>query len=211
MSLLLFLLAASLIALSPGPGIFYVAARTLAGGRAEGLVSSVGTGIGGLVHVLAGAVGVSALVMASAEAFTILKIAGALYLVWLGLKTVRESGNLQPTQVTRSGANRAFRDGIVVEALNPKTAAFFLAFLPQFVDPVNGPAAGPVWLQFAALGTISVVLNTAVDVGVVFLAVRARTLATSRPSLLRRLRQGSGVAIAGLGVALLFARRPAAV
>lgn len=206
MSFLLFLLAASLIALSPGPGIFYVAARTLAGGRGEGLASSVGTGIGGLVHVLAGAVGVSALVMASAEAFALLKIAGALYLVWLGIKTFREGGGLQPAHVARSGTARAFREGIVVEALNPKTAAFFLAFLPQFVDP----ASGPVWLQFVALGTISVVLNTAVDVGVVFLAVRARALATSRPSLLRRLRQGSGLAIAGLGVALLFARRPGA-
>jgi threonine/homoserine/homoserine lactone efflux protein len=205
MSFLLFLLAASLIALSPGPGIFYVAARTLAGGRGEGLASSVGTGIGGLVHVLAGAVGVSALVMASAEAFALLKIAGALYLVWLGIKAFREGGGLQPANVARSGAARAFREGIVVEALNPKTAAFFLAFLPQFVDP----ASGPVWLQFVAFGTISVVLNTAVDVGVVFLAVRARTLATSRPSLLRRLRRGSGLAIAGLGVALLFARRPA--
>ena len=206
MSFLLFLLAASLIALSPGPGLFYVAARTLAGGRSEGLASSVGTGIGGLVHVFAGAVGVSALVLASAEAFTLLKFAGALYLVWLGLKTLRESGRLQPASVARSGAARAFREGIVVEALNPKTAAFFLAFLPQFVDP----SSGPVWLQFVALGTVSVVLNTAVDVGVVFLAVRARTLATSRPALLHRLRQGSGLAIAGLGVALLFARRPAA-
>lgn len=205
MSFLLFLLAASLIALSPGPGIFYGAARTLAGGRAEGLASSVGTGIGGLVHVLSGAVGVSALVMASAEAFTILKIAGALYLVWLGIKTIREGGSLQPATMARSGAARAFREGIVVEALNPKTAAFFLAFLPQFVDP----AAGPVWLQFVVLGTISVVLNTAVDFGVVFLAARARTLATSRPLLLRRLRQGSGAMIATLGVALLFARRPA--
>lgn len=206
MSFLFFLLAASLIALSPGPGLFYVAARTLAGGRSEGLASSVGTGIGGLVHVFAGAVGVSALVLASAEAFTLLKFAGALYLVWLGLKTLRESGRLQPASVARSGAARAFREGIVVEALNPKTAAFFLAFLPQFVDP----SSGPVWLQFVALGTISVVLNTTVDVGVVFLAVRARTLATSRPALLRRLRQGSGLAIAGLGVVLLFARRPAA-
>ncbi len=205
MSFLLFLLAASLIALSPGPGIFYVAARTLAGGRAEGLASSVGTGIGGLVHVLAGAIGVSALVMASAEAFTLLKIAGALYLVWLGIKTIRQGGDsLHPATVARSGAARAFREGIVVEALNPKTAAFFLAFLPQFVDP----ATGAVWLQFVALGTISVVLNTAVDFGVVFLAVRARTLATSRPSLLHYLRQGSGAMIAALGVALLFARRP---
>src|SRR6478752_5837457 len=153
-----------------GPGILYVAARTIAGGRGEGLASSLGTAIGGLVHVLAGAVGVSALVMASAEAFTLLKLAGALYLVWLGWKTMREARTPLPPDAPSVGNRRAFRDGILVEALNPKTAAFFLAFLPQFVDP-----SGTVWLQFAALGLISVTLNTAVDVAVVLAASRARS------------------------------------
>ena len=207
MTLLLFLAAASIIALSPGPGIFYVAARTLAEGRRAGLASSVGTGLGGLVHVAAGAVGVSALIMASAEAFAFLKIAGAVYLVWLGLKTARAARvDVGPT-VRGGGVGRAFRDGVMVEALNPKTAAFFLAFLPQFVDP----AAGPVWLQFLGLGVVSVSLNTAVDVVVVMMAARARTAALARPSLLRRLRTGAGLAIAGLGLSLLFARRPAAL
>ena len=136
MTFLLFLAAASIIALSPGPGILYVAARTLAGGRGEGLASSLGTAIGGLVHVLAGAIGVSALVMASAEAFTLLKLAGALYLVWLGIKTMARGARVAAVGRAPSVGNpRAFRDGIIVEALNPKTAAFFLAFLPQFVDP----------------------------------------------------------------------------
>jgi len=206
-NLALFSAAALAIAVSPGPGIFYVAARTLAGGRGEGLASSFGTGLGGLVHVAAGAVGVSALVMASAEAFTLLKIAGALYLVWLGIKAIREARQPFETKVTTTGAAKAFREGIVVEALNPKTAAFFLAFLPQFVDP----AAGPVWLQFLLLGLISVVLNTAVDVVVALLASRARSIAVGRPTLLRRLRTGAGGAIAALGVALLFARRPASI
>ncbi len=205
MTFLLFLAAASIIALSPGPGIFYVAARTLAGGRGEGLASSFGTGIGGLVHVIAGAVGISALVMASAEGFTLLKIAGALYLVWLGIKTVREARVDVPAAMPAVGTMRAFREGIVVEALNPKTAAFFLAFLPQFVDP----AASAVWLQFVGLGLVSVILNTAVDVLVVLAASRARTVALSRPTLLRRLRTGSGLVIASLGLGLLFARRPA--
>src|SRR5919108_299152 len=88
----LFLSAAGVLALMPGPGIFYVAARTLAGGRGEGLASSFGTGLGGFVHIVAGAIGVSAIVMASAEAFTALKIVGALYLVYLGIKTWREAG-----------------------------------------------------------------------------------------------------------------------
>jgi len=206
-NLALFSAAALAIAVSPGPGIFYVAARTLAGGRGEGLASSFGTGLGGLVHVAAGAVGVSALVMASAEAFTILKFAGALYLVWLGIKAIREARQPFEAKVTTTGAARAFREGIVVEALNPKTAAFFLAFLPQFVDP----AAGPVWLQFLLLGLISVVLNTAVDMVVALLASRARSIAVGRPTLLRRLRTGAGGAIAALGIALLFARRPASL
>jgi threonine/homoserine/homoserine lactone efflux protein len=204
MSFLLFLAAASIIALSPGPGIFYVAARTIAGGRGEGLASSFGTAIGGLVHVAAGAAGVSALVLASAEAFTLLKIAGALYLVWLGLKTLREAQVAFPAGGATVGSARAFRDGIVVEAFNPKTAAFFLAFLPQFVDP-----NGTVWLQFLLLGLVSVALNTAVDVVVVFAAARARTLALGRPAVLRWLRSGAGLVIASLGVGLLLSRRPA--
>jgi threonine/homoserine/homoserine lactone efflux protein len=205
MTFLFFLSAASLIALSPGPGIFYVAARTLAGGRSEGLASSLGTAVGGLFHVAAGAVGVSALVMASAEAFAVLKIAGALYLVWLGIKSVREARLDMPMPAARVGAGRAFREGIVVEALNPKTAAFFLAFLPQFVDP----SAGTVWLQFLGLGLVSVTLNTAVDVAVVVAAARARSVALGRPTLLRRLRTGAGLVIASLGIGLLLARRPA--
>lgn len=206
-TLALFFATALAIAISPGPGILYVAARTLAGGRSEGLASSFGTGLGGLVHVAAGAVGVSALVMASAEAFTLLKLAGAVYLVWLGIKAIREARRpFEATPVT-TGTARAFREGIVVEALNPKTAAFFLAFLPQFVDP----AAGPVWLQFLLLGLISVTLNTAVDVVVALLASRARSMAVGRPALLRRLRTAAGGLIATLGLALLFARRPASL
>ena len=204
MTFLLFLAAASIIALSPGPGILYVAARTIAGGRGEGLASSLGTAIGGLVHVLAGAVGVSALVMASAEAFTLLKLAGALYLIWLGVKTMREARTVLPSDAPSVGNRRAFRDGILVEALNPKTAAFFLAFLPQFVDP-----SGTVWLQFAALGLTSVTLNTAVDVAVVLAASRARGFVLGRPAFVGRLRTGAGMMIAGLGLSLLLTRRPA--
>ncbi len=206
-TLALFFATALAIAISPGPGILYVAARTLAGGRGEGLASSFGTGLGGLFHVAAGAIGVSALVMASAEAFTTLKLAGVLYLVWIGITTIREARLPSEVKAVTTGAARAFREGIVVEALNPKTAAFFLAFLPQFVDP----AAGPIWLQFVVLGLISVVLNTAVDVIVAMLASRARSIAIGRPTMLRRLRTAAGGVIAALGLALLFARRPASL
>ncbi len=202
-TLLAFTLAALLIALTPGPGIFYVAARTLAGGRGEGLASSFGTGLGGLVHVVAGAMGVSAVVMASAEVFTAVKLVGAAYLIWLGVRTYREAGVGGFDAAPPSGVRRAFRDGVVVEACNPKTAAFFLAFIPQFVDP----ARGDVWLQFALLGAMSVALNTGVDVVVAFGAARARDGLASRPGLVRRLRQASGVFICGLGATLAVARR----
>ncbi len=201
--LALFLAAALVVALTPGPGILYVAARTMAGGKGEGFASTLGTGIGGLVHVAAGAAGVSALVLASAEAFAILKFAGAVYLVWLGVKTMRAADFAAP-EVAATGVAKAFREGVVVEALNPKTAAFFLAFLPQFVDV----EAGGVARQFAALGAVSVFLNTAVDFAVVFAADRARAALVGRAHAMRRVRQASGAAICGLGVLLAFARRP---
>lgn len=198
----LFLAAAAVVAVTPGPGIFYIVARTLAGGRTEGLASSVGLGLGGFVHVLAGAIGISALMMASAEAFTVLKIAGAFYLIWLGIKTWREARVAAPTEVRTTGAGRALREGIVVEALNPKTAAFFLAFIPQFVDTsVN------VALQFVVLGTISVALNTAVDLIVTRWAAKARDGLAGRPTFIARTRQTSGAVMCGLGAALLIARR----
>jgi threonine/homoserine/homoserine lactone efflux protein len=201
---LLFLAAALVVAITPGPGIFYIVARTLAGGRTEGLASSVGLGLGGLVHVFGGAFGISALVMASAEAFTLLKIAGALYLIWLGLNTWRGARIVEPAEVQTTGVRRAFREGIVVEALNPKTAAFFLAFIPQFVDPSANVAA-----QFIVLGLISVALNTSADLVVTYWAARARAGFARRPTFLTRMRQASGAIMCGLGATLLLARRAA--
>src|SRR5258705_11229900 len=200
----LFLLAALIVAAVPGPGIFYVAARTLSGGKRAGIASTFGTALGGLVHVIAGAVGVSALILASAELFTALKFAGALYLVWLGVKTFREARKWLPQQASTIGDERAFREGVLVEALNPKTAAFFLAFIPQFLEP----AAGYPALQFMTLGLISVTLNTFADVIVVVAASTARTNLVRRPRLVQRLRQGSGLFMAGVGGSLGCARRP---
>jgi threonine/homoserine/homoserine lactone efflux protein len=204
-NLWLFLLAALFIAAIPGPGIFYVAARTLSGGRQAGIVSTFGTALGGLVHVVAGGLGVSAVILASAQLFTVLKLVGAIYLVWLGIRTFREAGDMPAEQISPTGAKRAFREGALIEALNPKTAAFFLAFIPQFLDP----AAGHPGLQFMALGLISVALNTFADVIVVALASTARVHLLRRPIFVKRLRQGSGLFIAGLGLSLAVARRPA--
>ena len=209
--LALFLAAALVLAVTPGPGIFYVAARALSGGRAEGVASSLGTGLGGTVHVLAGSLGVSAIVLASAELFTALKLLGAAYLVWIGLRTVRAARRDAPATlggdaaVSPVGARRAFREGAVVEALNPKTAAFFLALVPQFVDPT----AADVCLQFALLVLVSVVLNTLADVAVALAAAGVRAGAAARPGLVRRLREASGGAMIALGLGLALARRPA--
>ncbi len=125
--------------------------------------------------------------------------------MWLGFKTFCEARDLLPQRVIAVGTQRAFREGVLVEALNPKTAAFFLAFIPQFLEPAGSYPA----LQFMALGLISVALNTLVDIIVVMMAATARAGLTQRPNLLQRLRQGSGLFIAGLGVSLALARRPA--
>lgn len=194
-----------------GPGIFYVAARTLAGGRGEGIASSFGTGLGGMVHVLAGSLGVSAIVLASAELFTALKLIGAVYLVWLGFRTFQAARRDAKTMLEGGapapalGAARAFREGVLVEALNPKTAAFFLAFIPQFVNLSGGHVA----LQFMILGFISVTLNTLADVVVAFAASRIRAGATGRSGVIRRLREASGGAMVALGMGLAIAKRPA--
>src|SRR5882724_4567658 len=176
-NLSLFLLAAIIIAAVPGPGIFYVAARTLSGGRQAGMASTFGTALGGLVHVVAGGLGVSAIILASAELFTGLKLIGALYLVWLGIRTLRDAGNAPPEETIPAGGKRAFREGVAVEALNPKTAAFFLALIPQFLEP----AAGHPAFQFMALGLISVALNTFVDLIVVLVASATRDHLVRRP------------------------------
>ena len=115
----LFLAAACLIAAVPGPGIFYVAARTLSEGRGSGFASTAGTALGGLVHVVAGGLGISAIILASAELFAAVKFVGALYLVWLGIKTFRSAGRALSLESEPIGDKRAFRDGVLVEALNP--------------------------------------------------------------------------------------------
>lgn len=210
--LALYVAAAFVLAVTPGPGILYVAARTLAGGRAEGVASSFGTGAGGMVHVLAGSLGVSAVVLASAELFTALKLIGAAYLVWIGLRTIQSARGDASTDLDGEpaappiGPRRAFREGVLVEALNPKTAAFFLAFVPQFVDPAGSHVA----LQFVMLGSVSVALNTLADIAVAFAAGGIREGAAARPALIRRLREASGAAMIALGIGLVLARRPAA-
>ena len=155
-----FLIAAFVLAITPGPGIAYVVARTVSGGRKEGLASCLGTGLGGLIHVMASALGVSLIIAQSAFAFSLVKYVGAAYLFYLGLRLLL-SKNAAPIlgDMPPQGARRAFFEGIAVEALNVKTALFFLAFLPQFTHPNE-----PLMPQLVLLGSICVLLNTWVDV-----------------------------------------------
>jgi threonine/homoserine/homoserine lactone efflux protein len=204
--LYLFLAAALALAVVPGPGMLYVVGRTWSAGRADGLASSLGTMAGGFVHVVACVVGVSALVMASAAAFSALKIAGGIYLIVLGIRAFLAASREEiamPGNFGRAGFLRAFRQGAAVEATNPKTAAFFLAFIPQFISL----EAGHVALQFLVLGTISVMLNTMADLVAVMAAAGLHARLLGRPGIFRRLRQSSGLLMASLGVGLLAARR----
>lgn len=197
-----FAIAAITVALIPGPGLLYVLARSLGGGRAAGIRSTYGTALGGLVHVAAAAAGLSALVAASATAFTAVKFAGAAYLVWLGVKTLLAADRTPPAAAFAparedvAAAAGALRQGILTEVLNPKTALFFLTFLPQFCQPANGPLA----LQILILGTASVALNSLADVVVAVSAGRISERLRAQPRVWRRQQVATGSLLVALGV-----------
>jgi threonine/homoserine/homoserine lactone efflux protein len=205
---LLFLTAALLLAVAPGPGMLYVLARSLAGGKREGVLSAFGTFLGGMVHVFAAALGVSIILAKSAVAFAAVKYVGAAYLCFLGVRMILDAcrekdapleltaTELSPKDV--SPARHPLWQGVATEVLNPKTALFFLSFIPQFVNR----SGGHVFLQFIVLGTMSVFLNTSADLIVIELAgplgQRIRSSATFR----RRQRTVTGAIMIGLGTYL---------
>ncbi|HZQ22347.1 MAG TPA: LysE family translocator [Terriglobales bacterium] len=198
----IFLTAALLLAIAPGPGMLYVLARSLAGGKREGLLSAMGTFLGGMVHVVAAAAGVSIILAKSAVAFATVKYAGAAYLCYLGVRMIIDSRREGDSNVENLAATMPRRNplwqGVTTEVLNPKTALFFLSFIPQFVDR-NG---GYVFLQFLMLGTISVVLNTSADVIVTMLAGPLGEKIRSSAKFRRRQRTATGVIMMGLGAFL---------
>jgi threonine/homoserine/homoserine lactone efflux protein len=205
MSFLAFVIAAVVLAITPGPGIAYVVARTVAGGRAEGLASCFGTGIGGMLHVFAAALGLSLIVAQSAVAYNLVKYLGAAYLVYMGIRLLLHKDQaLTVGPVTSQGARRSLCEGIIVEALNVKTALFFLAFLPQFVS-----SGEPLVPQLGILGSICVTLNTTVDVIAVFAADRLLKSGVARAARARLLTKVSGVTMLGLGASLALAGREA--
>jgi threonine/homoserine/homoserine lactone efflux protein len=200
----LFLTAALLLALAPGPGMLYVLARTLAGGRREGVLSSSGTFVGGMVHVLAAAAGVSVVLARSAIAFSTVKYAGAAYLCFLGVRMIlaaRRNGDELPAEAGLRVRN-PFWQGIATEVLNPKTALFFLSFIPQFVNR----EVGHLFLQFLVLGTISVTLNTSADLVVTMFAGPLGNRIRSSAKFRRAQRTATGAVMIGLGSYLAVSR-----
>ena len=199
----LFLTAAVLLAIAPGPGMLYVLARSLAGGKREGVLSALGTFFGGMVHVFAAAFGVSIILAKSALAFAAVKYVGAAYLCFLGVRMILDARNEGSDQAAAAALvakpqRNPLWQGVATEVLNPKTALFFLSFIPQFVNRANGH----VFLQFVTLGTISVVMNTSADLIVIAMAgplgERIRSSATFR----RRQRTVTGAIMIGLGTYL---------
>ncbi len=190
----IFFAAALTLAVIPGPGMLYVLARTVRGGRREGVLSTLGTGVAGLLHTLAAALGVSAILATSAVAFAVIKWLGAAYLVYLGVRMLLEKDTLEVDTKSLTSSKNAFTQGILTEVLNPKTALFFLAFIPQFVNP-----AGHVFLQFVTLGFITTLLTSGADLIVAFAAGSLSGVLKNRRG--RKVqRVASGGALIGLGV-----------
>jgi threonine/homoserine/homoserine lactone efflux protein len=197
-SLILFVTGAALILIIPGPAITYIVSRTIGQGRAAGLVSAMGIATGTLIHVAAATLGLSALLASSALAFQFIKYLGAAYLVYLGMKVLR-SGDSQMLEAANVERHLApiYGQGVLVNLLNPKTALFFLAFLPQFVDP----SRGHVSLQIFELGTLFAFMGWCSDS---IWALAAGTVAQKlRTSVrLRRVQRGiSGTTLIALGLA----------
>jgi threonine/homoserine/homoserine lactone efflux protein len=197
----LFLTAAVLLAVAPGPGMLYVLARSLAGGKREGVLSAAGTFLGGMVHVLAAALGVSIILAKSALAFAAVKYVGAAYLCFLGVRMIvdaRHAEKPEPLPQETKAARNPVWQGMATEVLNPKTALFFLSFIPQFVNR----GSGYVFFQFVMLGTLSVVLNTTADLLVIALAGPLGEKIRSSATFRRRQRTATGAIMIGLGTYL---------
>lgn len=201
--LLPFIIATVGFAFIPGPGMFYMSVQTMARGRGAGWLSAAGFHLAGYVHIVAAAFGVTLLLQSLPSVFLALKLAGAAYLVWMGVKLVLDGrGRLVGARPAPwPTARRAFKDSLTVELLNPKTALFFLAFLPQFASP---QAAAPIWAQIVVLGACANVMFSATDVICIVFSERLAVWASASRGVARIGRRiGGGVFVAmGLHLAL---------
>ena len=197
----LFVVAALLLLITPGPAVLYIVTRSMDQGRRAGLVSMLGVHAGTLVHIAAAAAGLSALLMASATAFSVVKYLGAGYLVYLGVRRLLDRSTLSAARPPAVSLRRAFVDGFVVNLFNPKTALFFLAFLPQFADVTRGR----VGVQILVLGLVFVGLGMVTDGLYALGAGTASAWLRNSPRFLASERWVSGGMYIGLGVAATFA------
>ena len=199
-ALVVFVLAALVVLVVPGPAVLYVATRAIEQGRAAGLASVLGVATGGLLHVVAAAAGLSALLAASGLAFNVTKLAGAAYLIVLGVRRIARASQDEEATARPTSFRRIYVQGVVVQMLNPKAALFVLAFLPQFVDPSGGVA-----LQVLVLGTFFVALGVCSDSAWALLASTAGDWLRKRPAFRRRGERVAGTVYVGLGLTAAFA------
>jgi threonine/homoserine/homoserine lactone efflux protein len=201
--LLAFFVTTAVFAYIPGPAMLYTTAQTMARGRWSGLMAALGIHLGCYVHVIAAAAGLSVIFHAVPVLYLVVKVLGAAYLIWLGISLFRSrgQGGEHGTLVVAKSGRRAFFESITVEVLNPKTALFFLAFLPQFVD---ASATFPVWLQFVVLGTIVNLMFTSADLVCVVLAGALMARLRRSGGAQRLLQRAGGAVLVGLGLHLAF-------
>ncbi|MER8437377.1 LysE family translocator [Mesorhizobium sp. M1312] len=197
--LIAFFATTAIFAYIPGPAMLYAAAQTMARGRWSGLTAALGIHLGGYVHVIAAAAGLSVLFHAVPTLYIAVKLAGAFYLIWLGVSLFRARAQDDAVMpgIEPKSARCAFFESITVEVLNPKTAIFFMAFLPQFID---ASATFPVWLQFLVLGTIVNLMFSSADVMCVVLAGALITRLRRSSHAQRLMRRAGGAVLVGLGV-----------
>lgn len=200
-----FVLAAAIFAYMPGPAMLYAAAQTVARGRRAGLLAALGIHVGGYLHVVAAATGVSALFHAAPTLYVAVKLMGAAYLIWLGVALLlrRPAGEADVRSTPDGRSRRAFLQSVTVEALNPKTAVFFLAFLPQFADP---SAAAPLWAQLLILGIVVNVMFSSADLVCVAMADLAVDRLKRSSAAQRIANIAGGGVLVGLGVKLAIQR-----
>ncbi|MGH9159442.1 MAG: LysE family translocator [Vicinamibacteraceae bacterium] len=206
-TLVLFVMAAGVLLVMPGPAVIYIITRTLDQGRLAGLVSVLGIGVGTLLHVAAAALGLSALLRSFALAFDLVKYLGAAYLTYLGLRTLLRDDSVTRTarEAPSDRLQRVFAEGVLVNALNPKTALFFLAFLPQFVDP----ARGAVEIQVLLLGLLLVVMGLVSDGSYALAAGAVAPWLQAAPRSVRARRYCAGCVYLALGVSAALSQRTA--
>lgn len=203
-TLLAFILATAIFAYIPGPAMLFATAQTLARGTRAGLMAALGLHVGGYVHVIAAAFGLAILFDLVPLLYLALKFIGAAYLIWLGVLMIRtRNARVQAKPQTGADPRRAFRQSVLVEVLNPKTALFFVAFLPQFSDPA---AALPIWAQLLILGTVVNLMFSSADLICVALAHRVSTLVAQSENATVRAKVLGGGVLVGLGCAVALDR-----